>query len=110
LSDTRAFVRVAPVEQIPPGRSAAFTVEGQSIAIFNWEGELFAVDNHCPHQNAPLAGNPILPKGRVRCMVHGWLFQFRSCEEDDDLKRFPVRVEDGQIEVSPQPYPSDHIA
>jgi hypothetical protein len=33
-------------------------------------------------------------------MLHGWLFDLRGSEEDDGLKRYPVRQrEDGAIEV-----------
>jgi nitrite reductase/ring-hydroxylating ferredoxin subunit len=95
------FQRVARAEQVPPGRSVGVTVCGQPVAIFNLGDELIAVENRCPHQGAPLAGSPILGKSRVRCMLHGWLFDLRGSEEDDGLKRYPVRkLDDGAIEVA----------
>jgi nitrite reductase/ring-hydroxylating ferredoxin subunit len=100
-------IDVGAADDIPPGRSAAFVVEGESIAVFNDAGELFAVDNHCPHQDAPLAGSPLFKGGMVRCMMHGWLFRLRGCEEDDGLRRYPVKVEGGRILINPQPIPSD---
>jgi 3-phenylpropionate/trans-cinnamate dioxygenase ferredoxin subunit len=94
------FQPVARVQQVPPGRSVGVTVCGQPVAIFNLGDELIAVENRCPHQGAPLAGSPIVGKSRVRCMLHGWLFDLRGSEEDDGLKRYPVRqLEDGAIEV-----------
>jgi hypothetical protein len=33
-------------------------------------------------------------------MLHGWMFDLRGDEEEDGLKRYPVRqLEDGAIEV-----------
>ncbi len=94
------YVAVAAARQIPVGRSIGVTVAGQSIALFNMGDEIVAVENSCPHQGAPLAGSPILGKSRVRCALHGWLFDLKGCEDDDGLKRYPARLtDDGTIEV-----------
>ena len=85
MSRVDAFVEVASAEDIPPGRSFGYQVAGVPIALFNLEGEFIAVENRCPHQGAPLAGSPILSQGRVRCMLHGWLFKLRGGEEDDEV-------------------------
>jgi 3-phenylpropionate/trans-cinnamate dioxygenase ferredoxin subunit len=95
------YVAVATARQIPVGRSIGVTVAGQSIALFNLGGEVVAVENRCPHQGAPLAGSPILGASRVRCALHGWLFDLRGSEEDDGLRRYPARLgNDGVIEVA----------
>ena len=75
--------------------------------MFNDAGALFAVDNHCPHQDAPLAGSPIFKGGLVRCMMHGWMFRLKGCEADDGLRRYAVNVENGRILISPEPASSD---
>ena len=109
MSKVDAFVEVASAEDIPPGRSFGYQVAGVPIALFNLEGEFIAVENRCPHQGAPLAGSPILSQGRVRCMLHGWLFKLRGCEEDDELKRYPTKVEGGKVHICSHPYASDHV-
>jgi nitrite reductase/ring-hydroxylating ferredoxin subunit len=96
-----AFVAVASTRQAPPGRSVAVMLDGLSIAIFNLGDEIVAVENKCPHQGAPLAGSPILGRTRVRCALHGWVFDLKGDEENDGLARYPTRVlDDGTIEVS----------
>ncbi len=108
LSDI-LYVAVGGAGDIAPGHSAVFTINDRSIVIFNHDGELFAVENRCPHQGAPLAGAPILKGGRVRCLVHGWLFRLRGCEEDDEIRRYPLRVDKGQIWVGVEPFPDTHV-
>ncbi len=94
------YVAVSTARQIPVGRSIGVTVAGRSIALFNMGEEIVAVENRCPHQGAPLAGSPILGKSRVRCALHGWIFDLKGCEDDDGLKRYPARFAgDGTIEV-----------
>lgn len=46
---------VAPLASLPPGTGKAFTVADRKLAIFHAGGRVFAVDNLCPHDGAPLA-------------------------------------------------------
>lgn len=41
-------------EDFSEGQGTAVDIEGRSIAVFNFDGELFAVQNNCPHKNLPL--------------------------------------------------------
>lgn len=43
-----------PLDAVPPGTSMAVKAFGTTVAIFNVEGELFAVGNNCPHHGGPL--------------------------------------------------------
>ncbi len=45
---------VASVDEIPPGGRKIVEVAGQSVGIFNVDGEFFALRNRCPHQRGPL--------------------------------------------------------
>ena len=40
---------------MPPGQRAAFTVEGQRIALFNVEGTYYAIGDSCTHRGGPLS-------------------------------------------------------
>ena len=48
------FLEVASIEQIPPGRSLVVTVAGKGVALFNVEGQIYAIDDACVHQGASL--------------------------------------------------------
>lgn len=93
------MVDVGPAADVPRARSAAYMVNGKSIAVFNFGDSLYAVDNHCPHQGAQLAGSTMYEGGKIRCMLHGWPIRLGACWDDDDLRRYPVRIEDGRLLV-----------
>jgi len=107
MSDAETFHDVAEVEAIPSGKSAALQIEGERIALFNHEGQFYATANSCPHMGASIAGGPMLKGGRIRCMLHGWVLDLNDCEDEDGLRRFPVKVEGGRVFVCPKAIPSD---
>jgi hypothetical protein len=37
------LIKIAEAKDVPPGQAAAFTVEGQRIALFNVEGTYYAI-------------------------------------------------------------------
>lgn len=49
-----AFVKVATVQEIPPGKSKQAKVGGKTLAVFNVNGSFYAIDDTCPHRGAPL--------------------------------------------------------
>ncbi|MFQ5950457.1 MAG: Rieske (2Fe-2S) protein [Candidatus Geothermarchaeales archaeon] len=51
---TQDFVTVARVGEIPPGEGRVTTVNGTKVALFNVDGEFYAIDNTCLHLGGPL--------------------------------------------------------
>lgn len=66
--------------EINPGESRVVAVNGQEVAIFNVEGQLYAVGNKCPHRGGPLSRGRVEsgPGPSVRCPIHGWLFDLKT--------------------------------
>jgi nitrite reductase/ring-hydroxylating ferredoxin subunit len=58
-SSVAEFVKVAKANEIEPGQARLVDVKGKQIALFNVEGELFALENVCAHQGGPLADGEI---------------------------------------------------
>jgi nitrite reductase/ring-hydroxylating ferredoxin subunit len=59
------------------GGRALYEFEDKSLALFNVDGQLFAIDDSCPHQGASLCGGRL--EGRViQCLAHGLRFDLRS--------------------------------
>ncbi|VVP69771.1 3-phenylpropionate/cinnamic acid dioxygenase ferredoxin subunit [Pseudomonas fluorescens] len=59
------------------GGRALFEFEDKSLALFNVDGELYVIDDSCPHQGASLCGGRL--DGRViQCCAHGLRFDLRS--------------------------------
>ncbi len=91
------WVAVANTAEIPPGDSKSFTFGRESIAVFNVDGEFFAISNRCPHAAGPLVQG-FVEKGRVVCPWHGWSFPLsRVNPPNDGVERYAVRIEDGAL-------------
>lgn len=82
-------VVVGTVGDMPPGSAKIVTVSGQSVGVFNVEGEYYALRNVCPHQGGPLCEGSLsgttesddpsevrwVKDGEIiRCPWHHWEF------------------------------------
>ena len=70
------FVTAAQVSEINEGEGKVVNVEGKDIAIFNVEGEFYAIDNACRHKGGPL-GEGMLDGITVTCPWHHWKFNIK---------------------------------
>jgi nitrite reductase/ring-hydroxylating ferredoxin subunit len=61
-------VAVAPVDEFLPGARVEIKVGKIDIAVFNVNGEYFAIFGICPHQSAPLSRGRL--QGTVVCNEH----------------------------------------
>lgn len=96
---------------LPPGRSrVAYFDEERQIALFNVDGNLYAVSNICPHQHEPVIAEGMVDDCIVTCPLHGNMYRLDTgagLEGGASLKRYAVRVVDERIyvEVPPQKQP-----
>lgn len=98
---------ICALEDLPPG-SAATSSDG-AVAVFNVDGELFALDNRCAHKQQPLAEG-VLRDGIVTCPAHLWRYAVATGERTDApgfaVAGHPVTVADGLVVVDvPEPEP-----
>jgi nitrite reductase/ring-hydroxylating ferredoxin subunit len=90
-----------PAEKVPaPGMRTLFEPAGNSLALFNVAGQIYAIDDSCPHQGSSLCGGRL--EGRViQCCAHGLRFDLASgyLLNSTRLKvaSYPVEVVDGQV-------------
>jgi len=49
-----AFVTVAKLSQLLPGQGECIEVNGKRLALFLVDGKAYAIDEICPHRQAPL--------------------------------------------------------
>jgi len=75
-------VRVCSIDDLPVGLGRAFSMAGREIALFRTRrGNVFAVDNRCPHKGGPLAEG-MLAGDAVVCPLHAFRFEFGTGECD----------------------------
>lgn len=101
---TGAFTRVAALGELPPGRMKRVEVGGRDVALINVGGQIFALDNRCPHQGGPLALGQ-LDDEVITCPWHGWRWNARTGRAvwppvDWRVPRYQVQVDGDDILVA----------
>jgi nitrite reductase/ring-hydroxylating ferredoxin subunit len=110
--EARKYV-VGPVSDFPPGSQRVVTVGRRVVAVFNFEGTLYALYNQCPHQGGSLCAGTVVGRlesaepgrydydsGRpmIKCPWHGWEFELATGQSWTDPAR--VRVRPYAVEVA----------
>ena len=99
-----AEYEVTRVTAVPQGEARGFTVGREEIVLCNVDGEIYALQGHCTHEELPLDGGEV-EDGRLTCEWHGATFDIRTgavCSPPASipLRGFTTRVDDeGRIFV-----------
>lgn len=98
------FVTVASVDDIPPGERIVVEVDDRFIAVFNVDGQFYAIADLCTHDDGPLAEGK-LAGYRIECPRHSGAFDIRtgavlSWPATRPVPRYEVRVVDGEVQVA----------
>ena len=95
------WIRVCGSEELLPGEFKIACDGDTAIAVFNIDGELYAIEDVCTHDGGELAGGPV--EGyEIECLRHGARFDLRtgaalSAPAYTPTTVFPVRREDGAV-------------
>jgi 3-phenylpropionate/trans-cinnamate dioxygenase ferredoxin subunit len=98
-------VTVCPVAELPPGGTQLVEIDGRKIGVFNCDGQLYAIEDRCSHDDGPLAEGEFDPDAcTVECPRHGSLFDLTSGRPKTlpayvPVETFPVTVEDETIQL-----------
>jgi 3-phenylpropionate/trans-cinnamate dioxygenase ferredoxin component len=96
------MIFVGRLADIPLGEAVRIEAD-VPIAVFNVDGELFAIDDTCTHQDASLADGWV--EGcTVECPLHATCFDLRTGMPSGPPAKTPVRthevvVDDGVVYV-----------
>ena len=64
------WIRVADVGDCPPGTLLEVEAGPELIVLANVDGDLYALENRCSHQDLPLSDGE-LDGDRLECLYHG---------------------------------------
>jgi nitrite reductase/ring-hydroxylating ferredoxin subunit/DMSO/TMAO reductase YedYZ heme-binding membrane subunit len=102
------YVDVCAASEIPENRARVFTVGGERVAVFRYDGKISCVSNVCQHQNGPLGEGRIID-GCITCPWHGYQYYPESGQSPppftERIPTFSVRVTGGRVQVDPHPNP-----
>lgn len=94
---------VAKVSEIAPGTAKQVDVDGEPIAIFNLDGQFYAISDTCSHAQASLSEGEI-ENGVVTCPWHGAKFDIKtgknlSMPAPMPVQTFSIKIEGDVIKI-----------
>jgi nitrite reductase (NADH) small subunit len=96
------FVRVAASADVKPGHGIVAEANGKTLAVFNVDGTIHAIDNTCCHRDGPL-GEGELEGNIVTCPWHGWRYDVATgaCLNNPSAKveAYQVKIEGSDVKV-----------
>jgi nitrite reductase/ring-hydroxylating ferredoxin subunit len=94
-----SWVKAIPCGEVQNG-PAVFKHPPKQVAVFQVAGNIYAVDNRCPHEGYPLAEGRVDDNCVLTCNWHNWKFQLSdgACVlGSDDVRSYGTKVEDGYV-------------
>lgn len=107
------WIDLGPADAFPDGERRCLQPAGHNlgseVVVLNLSGRLTAFANTCPHAGMPLAEGE-LSGCVITCPFHGYSFDVftgKNTDFPDDvpLIRYPVRVQNGRVEVDVESAP-----
>jgi nitrite reductase/ring-hydroxylating ferredoxin subunit len=102
VQETNKSFLVGTLEELKHKGYLSVTAQGHDIVLFYQEGEVYALDNRCPHMGFPLSRGST-KDGILTCDWHHARFDIKTggCFDlwADDVPVFAVNVIDGNIYV-----------
>jgi 3-phenylpropionate/trans-cinnamate dioxygenase ferredoxin subunit len=97
------YVTVASVDELADGDRLIFEINNLSIALFNLDGQYYAIADLCSHDDGPVAEGE-LEGLEIVCPRHGARFNLETGEALSlpavvDIPTYPVRVMGDEIQV-----------
>ncbi|MHB1469470.1 MAG: Rieske (2Fe-2S) protein [Solirubrobacteraceae bacterium] len=99
------IVDICALDELPAGERRIVEWQDLTIGVFNCDGELFAIEDRCSHDDGPLAEGEFDRGGcTVECPRHGARFDLRTgrpltLPAYEPVDVFEVRIEDGLIKL-----------
>lgn len=98
-----AYQNAMNAGDLEAGLMTRVMLDGRAILIANVDGEFLAADDSCTHEEVSLCKGALMGH-LVMCPYHGSRFDLRNGDVLEDpaeepLRVYPVRVQDGVVQV-----------
>jgi nitrite reductase (NADH) small subunit len=102
---TESWLDVGAVEDVPLRGARVVRTKRGCVAVFrSGDGEVFALDDRCPHKGGPLSEG-IVHGRSVTCPLHNWVIGLETGEvegpDEGRVRAYSVRIEAGRILLDP---------
>lgn len=96
------FIKVATVDEIPVSGSKLVEIDYVRVALFNLNGEIYAIEDTCTHDGGPLVEGSVVNNCEVMCPRHGARFDIRSgaalsFPAFEPTNTYAVQVKDNEV-------------
>jgi nitrite reductase/ring-hydroxylating ferredoxin subunit len=96
------FVKVCTTTDVRAGCGKSLEVNGKPVAVFNIDGNFYAINDTCAHRGGPL-GEGELDGKIVICPWHGWRYDVTTGANelvpDLPIQKYEVKVERDDVWV-----------
>jgi len=92
---------VAAVGDIPASRGRRFEVGGLAVAVFNLDGEFYALEDTCPRDDGSLSQGDLFGD-LVQCPIEACKYELstgKCITFDAHVQAFPTKVEGSDVFV-----------
>ena len=102
MDEMENFLAVLEEKELKDGTMKLVSVDGIPILLIKQSGQIFAIDNRCPHQGCGFSGG-VLDGFVIICPCHDWRFDLKTGEYDKEpaikLTMYDWIIKDGKIWV-----------
>ena len=105
MEDTTTQIDVCAAAELPSGDMKLVETEGVKIGVFNCDGQLYAIEDRCSHDDGPLAEGPFdAGTCTVECPRHGSLFDLttgrpKTLPAYQPVATYPVTIEEDTVKL-----------
>jgi 3-phenylpropionate/trans-cinnamate dioxygenase ferredoxin component len=97
------IVEVARLDEVPEGKVKVVVADGRQIALCNYAGKIFAIDDVCTHDRGPLDQGELIGN-EIECPRHGARFDVTTgvatrLPAIRPVRTYPVHIADGKVSV-----------
>lgn len=97
------IVEVARLDEVPEGKVKVVFADGRQIALCNYGGTIFAIDDVCTHDRGPLDQGELIGH-EIECPRHGARFDVTTgvatrLPAIRPVRTYPVHIADGKVSV-----------
>lgn len=100
MVETDEFVPALNEKELQEGKMKLVSVEGLPVLFIKQQGQIFAIDNRCPHLGCGFSGGT-LDGLVIVCPCHDWRFDLVTGEYEVEpsvkLVKYEWKIDDGTI-------------
>ncbi len=98
------YQKLCKTNEVEENQTIVVEIEERNIMVTKINGEFYAFENNCTHENIPLTGGEIFD-GQIQCPHHGARFDIKTGKATQfpavmELKTYKIKIDTDDIMVA----------